>query len=252
MKKIPLTVIFFLLLAKLAFAETLTFVADPFCPYVCDEGADQGIMFDIVRAVYQAQGYKVKTKIVPWKRAIDQVKNREATGILGATSSTPDLLFPKEEIAVYIACFYVKKGNLWRYEDADSLSKITLGLVGGYDYGFGPVLDKHIQNNPTKVQFIFGLNADERNLMKIQIGRIDATITDRNIGGYLIKKNGWDNQIHEVSCFSDDKASIYVGFLEGLPESAHYAGIFDRGMAELRRTGKLQVILEKYGITDWK
>ena len=44
----------------------------------------------------------------------------------------------------------------------------------------------------------------------------------------------------------------YIAFSPVLPKSEEYAQILSNGMIELRKTGKLEKILNKYGLTDWK
>lgn len=44
----------------------------------------------------------------------------------------------------------------------------------------------------------------------------------------------------------------YVYFSPKVKRSKLYADIYDKGIQELMESGKLKIILAKYGISDWK
>ena len=44
----------------------------------------------------------------------------------------------------------------------------------------------------------------------------------------------------------------YIAFSPALPESEQLADILTQGIREFRRTGRLEEILARYGLRDWK
>lgn len=44
----------------------------------------------------------------------------------------------------------------------------------------------------------------------------------------------------------------FIAFSPVNPKSREYAAILDRGMAEMRASGRLRQILQRYGVKDWK
>ena len=66
-------------------AETLTLVADEWCPYNCTPGDEKpGFLVEIVKKVFEPQGFTVDYKIVPWARAIRDTRAGRYSAILGA------------------------------------------------------------------------------------------------------------------------------------------------------------------------
>ena len=45
---------------------------------------------------------------------------------------------------------------------------------------------------------------------------------------------------------------IYIAFSPKRADSQRYARMLSEGVVQLRRTGRLAVILSKYGLKDWK
>ena len=51
---------------------------------------------------------------------------------------------------------------------------------------------------------------------------------------------------------SYEKAKIYLAFSPKNPKSKSYARLISKGIIEMRASGDLQKILDKYGMRDWK
>ncbi len=55
-------------------AETITLIADEWCPYNCDPESDYpGYIVEIANAIYKVAGYQVQYQNVPWSRALKAV-----------------------------------------------------------------------------------------------------------------------------------------------------------------------------------
>ena len=50
----------------------------------------------------------------------------------------------------------------------------------------------------------------------------------------------------------DHMDEIFMAFSPAKDSSKKYSQIFDEGLVELRKSGKLQEILDRYGVKDWK
>ncbi|MEK2644629.1 transporter substrate-binding domain-containing protein [Bdellovibrio sp. BCCA] len=142
-------------------ANTISFRSDYSCPYVCNpDSARPGYMVEIVRQVFEKQGYKVEVKISTWVRALKDTRNNKAQALLGSNQNdAPDFIF----------------------------SNKSLGLL----------------------------------------------------------KNARPN-------LKDSEPFLYVGFSPNNPKSKIYAKILNQGIDDLRRSGELRRILEKYNLEDWE
>jgi len=46
--------------------------------------------------------------------------------------------------------------------------------------------------------------------------------------------------------------SLYLAFSPSLPTSRYYSQLLSEGIREMRENGRLQAILDRYGIQDWQ
>ncbi|QTA83556.1 Uncharacterized protein dnl_59690 [Desulfonema limicola] len=56
----------------------------------------------------------------------------------------------------------------------------------------------------------------------------------------------------ECAGYGSEVSFIYIAFSPVNPESSKYARILSQGIIELREKGRLQQILGKYHLKDWK
>ncbi|MNT92496.1 hypothetical protein D3C72_2337940 [compost metagenome] len=49
-----------------------------------------------------------------------------------------------------------------------------------------------------------------------------------------------------------DDPFLYVSFSPANPKSPQYAALITKGISELRQSGELKKILDKYGVLDWE
>jgi len=97
-----LTSIIFLIVLQFpgyALAETITIVADEWCPYNCEENSDlPGFLIEIARLVFSAHGHSVRYIVMPWKRAVYEVEQGRFNAIAGALKNdAPGFVFPETE-----------------------------------------------------------------------------------------------------------------------------------------------------------
>jgi polar amino acid transport system substrate-binding protein len=98
-------------------AETITLVADEWCPYNCAPGdAKPGFLIEIARRIFEPAGFGVDYKIVPWARAIRDARAGRYTAIVGAIrSEAPDFVFPETAAFPSGTHAFVRAGSDWRY-----------------------------------------------------------------------------------------------------------------------------------------
>jgi len=202
-------------------AETIRLQGIVRPPYVCDPASGQeGFLLDIARIAFESRGAKLEFKIIPFQRALAEVRSGEADGLVGVLrKNAPNLVFPKEEQAFSQKKFYVQKDNSWRYTGLVSLLNIQLGTIQGYSYG---LLDSYLKKFDRKtVQPLSGESLITRNLLKLEMGRIDAVIEDNMVMDYslmMLKKAD-----HFVIAGELPGDNIYIAFSKNNPKSEQYA-----------------------------
>lgn len=245
-----------LLLCVLAFtapaiADEITIVADEWAPYCGKPGAAQpGYGIEIAQHVFNAAGHNVLYKVVPWTRAIIDTRNGKYNAIVGAArEEAPDFVFPEEEIGMARDAFFVKKGSTWTYKGLDSLRTKTIGAIKGYSYG--EELDAYFKENARDVQYVFGEDPLRKNIDKLLAGRFDVLIEDENALLHKVKAIKAADKVVNAGA-TGESIELYITFSPKITKSNEYAEILTKGLRQLKKSGKLEKILAKYGLTYWK
>ena len=237
-------------------AETIAIVCEPACPYACiDQKMGKpaklpGIAMEIAKAVFEPLGYQITLDFRPAARAVRATRYGKFTAYVTVKEAAPDLIYPEHEVLMAKVCFFVKKGNPWRYEGIDSLKKVRLGCTASYHFGgsIQEYIEKHKQTDA--VQLIWGGDAVEKNIKKLFVGRIDTFLDEANMVLYIIKQKSLSSSVQVAGCVTDWKYPVYLGFCPSLPQSKEYVRILSNGIKQLKDSGQLQTIYRKYGLMD--
>ncbi len=246
-------VLFLLILPAAVHSETITLVADDWCPYNCEPDSDSpGYIVEVAREIFIKAGYGFEYKNISWARALEEVRKGTYHGAIAtAPKEMPDGVFSEEELGFYSNIFIVRKSDSWRFKNIDSLRQVKLGVIKNYDYG--KALNAYIQKykNTMSVQVLSGSNAVEQNLKKLLHNKIDVYLEDRYVAFYTAKKLGMLNKV-TAGGREDRPRIMYIGFSPANSESITYARLISEGIKKMRKNGQLAEILYKYGVSDWK
>lgn len=237
-------------------AETVTLVADIWCPYNCEPGSEKpGYMIELATKAFSRHGIKVDYKVMPWARAIEDTRHAKYNGIIGAYySDAPDFVFPQIAQGTCQFAFYVRANDDWVYTGATSLSGRSLGVIN--DYSYSKELDAYIaaqSSDEKSVQVASGDNAMDINLRKLLAGRLDSFIEDRQAVSYMLSQNPdiKKTDLKEAGILpdeSDENGAIFIAFSPNHPKSEKYAKILADETAAMRKSGEMTKILSRYGI----
>ncbi len=247
-----LVITMFLFSQTLIFADSITIVADEWCPYGCAPDADKpGYGIEIAKKIFERAGHKIDYSIVPWARAVKLAREGKYNAIIGAfVEDAPDFVFPENEFGISQITFFVKKGSSWKYTGVESLKPLKIGII--LDYSYGDELDKYFksENAKSKIDILGGKTPLDSNIKKLVGGRIDVTIEDMNVFNHTAKKLGMLDRVTIAG--NAGKENVYIAFSPAIPNSKQYAEILSNGISQMRNSGELQTILSKYGLADWK
>jgi polar amino acid transport system substrate-binding protein len=232
--------------------ETLLVVADEWCPYTCSRSArQQGYLVDMVRAAFEPLGYRIDYRVMPWPRALKETQEGRAAIALGATPrNVRNLVMPELPVGRDESSFAVRADSAWRYRDLDDLSQVTLGVTA--DYPYFPEVDDWIaqnRNDPNLIDVATGEAPLETSLRKLEAGRIDVFIENRNVLLYTATQRPNEPKFRLEGRVPGD--NIVIGFSPFNARHAALAGVFDTRMREMRKSGELAGILSRYGLEDW-
>ena len=248
------TFFIFLFFISNIYADKITLVADEWCPYNCKpENKNQGFLIDIATTIFEKEGHTiVYAPNIDWEDAIKRTRLGEFSAIIGTDKEeAPDFIFPENSQAQSANAFFVKKESKWQYTDIDSLQNVRLGIINGYSYGNR--IDDYIKknmHNSNKVQAISGNRAIYHNAKKLLFNSIDVMVEDPYVLDYYFHFNKEIMPFKKVAVI--DFSDIYIAFSPKNPNSKKYAKILSDGMLEIKRSGELQKILDKYSIKSKK
>jgi polar amino acid transport system substrate-binding protein len=234
-------------------AETLTLKADFWMPFNGDGKEESGYMLDIAKSIFEPKGYKIEFAMTPWDKSIAEVRNGKGNAIVAASQSdAPDFVYPAEEEGTSVQLFCVKNGSPWRYSGIASLKTIKLGVIK--DYAYFQELDDYIKTSPAGLVFGTGDTPLQSNLTKLVQGEIGAVVDDKSVLKYTISKMNLQGKVAITAASGDavKPAKLFIAFSPKNPKSQEYAKILSDGVIAMRKSGELQKILAKYGLTDWK
>jgi polar amino acid transport system substrate-binding protein len=228
--------------------------ADEWCPINCDPAAAKfgntgyGIGIDLAKAIFEPAGYKVRYVVMPWSRALELVRQGKVDAVVGANmSDEPTLIFPNSAIYPISDDFYVLKDKDFTFKDISSLKGHRLGLIK--DYGYNEIISnyvKSVRHVSGAVQETTGEDALRQNIEKLLAARVDVLVESRPVMDYTLKKTGLQDKIRWAG--SIPQGNVYLGFSPVLGQSKQLAQLFDKGVAELKTSGKLGAMYESYGL----
>ena len=231
-------------------ADTVTLVADMWCPYNCaPQSAQPGYVVEISRIAYEKAGLRFTYKLMPWKRAVIEAKNGKYNGIIGFTKKqVKGFIITENEMGITRDAFFIKIGERWRYTEVSSLKEVSkVGYPNGYHYT--DEIDAYFEK-ARNVYVISGDNPLKYMVKMLLIGRIDTFPENEMVVNYFLKRTRQTDKLAIAGEFS--RSDIYVGFGIKSPTHRRDMKILSDGIQMLRSTGELDAILDRYGIKDWR
>lgn len=236
-------------------ADQLTFTTGDWRPYIFEESgtvdpATPGYSVEIVDAVFTKLGHQITYKTAPFLRQIQEVEKGNFSALAGVyQEEAPNLIFPEEAIGMTRNCFYTKLDETWKYENLDSLPPISIATVEGYIYG---EIDEYVEASDESVVKLLGSETDmmKRLTELVDIGRATAFVQDIAVAEYYFGTAGLEGRYKQAGCLPF--IEIMIGFSPNDPRTPEFVKSFDDELSNLRASGDLQLILDKYDIADWK
>ncbi len=247
-----LCITFLLLTASsMVCAATITLVADDWCPYNCVPRSEKpGYVVEIAREIFEQYGHTVVYEYRPWKRALADAMDGIVDGAIGANlGNMPKGIFHHEPLGFYVMMYFVLKDSPWNYDSVSSLDNHEIGAISGYTYG--DPFDEYARTHTESIHFTFGDDPAVKNFKKLLLKRIDIFIEEHNVATFVMRKQGMSEKIRRAGVNGEPKA-MYIGLSPAKTTSQEYANILSAGIIEMRKSGRLQQILTRYGLSDWQ
>lgn len=230
--------------------RTITIAADPWCPHNCRAGAQrEGYMIDIAREAFALARLEVEYDNVSWARALELADDGYIDAVVGAFTRPEDgFVYPDEAIGYARTALYTSLDSDWTYDGVESLTDHTLVTINGYSYA--PSLDAYIEqhrDDPQRVWILSGPSPLDRAIELLEQDRSDVLPEDLHVMRWTLEHLDKKGTLRKVVQFKP--VPVYVAFSETNPQSAELATLFSEGVRKLRRSGRLDEILARYGVS---
>lgn len=231
-------------------------VADEWCPYNCAQNdARQGYVIDLLRGIFAQAGLPATYQVTPWTRAIRMVEQGKADLLVGTTPEiTPDLLISLP-IGENRTCFFAARGSTWHFRQIADLHEQRLGVIQDYvSYDAGGEFDRYVASSPEKQGKVLratGAQALQNNFRMLMAGRLDVVVENCNVGAYRLQRLGLSQEIQPAGQLDSFNGTVNIGLNPAAPNAQRWLKLINQGLAEKRRSGELERLLQSYGLHDW-
>ncbi len=224
-------------LGSFAQAESITLASGDWAPYLAKDLKSYGYASDIVTKAFAKAGYEVDYVFLPWKRSFEEAKAGKYAGspMWGKNAEREQDFLYSNPILTLETVFFKKAGSDFDWSATADLKGKKIGGVVGYAYGL-----EEEEKNQTVV--IDRLGKPEGNYKKLESGRIDAVIEDRDVGMTLVNELGLTGAI-EIHPKPVNARDYHLIVPKTLPNAQQLVDAFNKGLATLKESGEFDAIV---------
>lgn len=225
------------------FSNTLDIVTLEYPPYIYQErGIVKGVSVEIIKEAFIRMNIPFKITIMPWIRAMKQMKTGESDAVftIYKTREREEFLYYSNEVVIdQTVSFFVKADSEIKYKGSlEDLREYRIGIVRGVSYG--SVFDNGVLNGT--LSKIVTVDSGEQSFLMLLRNRIDIVVSNRH-GAYTIlnrlkKSSGVKELLPEIEFLPS-----YIGFsrkknLQDIRDK------FDKVLKKMKEDGSYNRIIE--------
>jgi len=208
---------FSVLAAASSLAETLTFAAGEWAPYIGSELPDNGLHTQRVREVMKSAGYDIELEYMPWKRSFEMTKKGDfvATFSWSRTDERVDEFYYPEvpvdgqtDVIFYSRTKYPDGLNVTSIDDIQAQGLSVIGYAG---YWYEAEYQKRGMDMRT-------VTSAESAWKMLQSGRADVLIENRVVGELSLNEVLGDEASDIGEAAEVRSAPVYVLFSRQHPD----------------------------------
>ena len=212
-------------------------------PYFDRRADDKGLLAQIIREAYGQVGIDVDYTFLPWSRALDMTRQGSYDGSAAwscTSTRADDFHFSDPILPLYYVFFHGEDRN-FHWQQLDDLEGLTVGLT--QDYAYGRQLALAQARGLVRAETTA---SDESNLRKLLAGRIDLFPLDPLTGLAMINRLFSESEAQQLTYHPNPirRASYHLIFPLDQEKSRELRQQFNQGLDALKRSGRLEEILE--------
>ena len=228
--------------------RVLNFLTVNYCPMICKDGVDKGIIVDILHSTFSSKNFDVRVHFVPIKRAFLKSNKKNYDGFLGGNKNQlKGNLFPEFVTVPNIVRFYKHRTSKWKYENLQSLDSTSILSVKDYDHS-NFEFDLYLKSKNSKnVVYINDYDHLDQMVSLILRKRYDIFVAGHLALDYFLKDHPKRDEIvpepKEVGIFKN-----YISFYPTRKRSKTLLNHFEKEFKKITKNGELALIYKKYGV----
>ncbi|GBC62113.1 ABC transporter substrate-binding protein [Desulfonema ishimotonii] len=234
-----LTLAIALLMTTSAFGEKITSIRIATPSWESQTNRDgSGLIFDIVRSVYEPVGIKMDYKLVPWKRAEAMLSSNRADAMLSARKRK-DRLTPEYPMWTEYTAAVFRKDNITAWSGIKTLEGRKAIWLRGYDFHTDDKM------KPVYLKWWGEVDAYAQGWSMLDKGRTDFFIDALVDINQYIKKSRVDMSPYRIEILWGEPS--YMSFAE-TGKAEKLMKIYDKRIIELFKSGELKKLFDKWDI----
>lgn len=243
-----------LLLGSSAQAETLSIRADEWYPLNTQPGSAQpGFMIEVAQALLAPHGISVDYQLMAWDEAIATVREGAADCVVGALPSDVEGFFlPQRPWVLSEQSLYARVDRQINYGGLDSLKYLRMAVIAGYSYG--ETLDAYINAHRRQRDRIYlvpeSARASREMITRLLVGHADVMLETSVVMDATLQRDGLSKNIRKLAPAVPGaaKETLYIACSPVGERGGRFVRLFDEGMPDLERSGRLAELKDRYGI----
>jgi polar amino acid transport system substrate-binding protein len=233
--------------------NNISIASDHWCPYVCDLESDKpGYLVEVSNFVFEKLGVEPFYHALGWQKAIDLVEKSQVHAIIAAgTTNHGKTILSREILGIDRTVLVMRKDQPFNNKQIfQALNSMILGVIVDYTYDFNGPLDNYITQRKRSNDRIVTLNHNlSVQALFVMLNRSSIDIFPENIlvAHYMAESMGIvsDLDLHTI----ERHDHMYLAFSPD-PIGENLRDAFDHEVRLLKKSGGLEVIMNRYGIVD--
>ncbi|MBF0203667.1 MAG: transporter substrate-binding domain-containing protein [Desulfamplus sp.] len=208
----------------------------------------KGLYWDIIRVVFEPEGYKVVTTNKSYVGSVSMMKKKTVDAMVGAYEGEledGDGIYPENHFAMDVVQAVYQKGKIMEWKGLNSIKNSTVAWIKGYSY------DDYFSEDIKKSLHIREFNERDAIFKFFLTGKLDFYIDAQSDITDFFKKNAVIYQEKDFIRQTLLELKLFIVFTND-DKGRELASIFDRRMIELLKNGQLRKLYDKDSYNSFK
>ncbi len=199
----------------------------------------QGYSWDVIRESFHAVGYTLELRIVPWARAMYELK-RDKVELLFPAGKNAERMeymdYSREPVNAVDFLIYTDGETDLEWDGLESLAGKSIGAARGWNFG-----DRWEEQSAFEKQLVDSI---EQGFRMLDEGRIDGFAGYEVVWDYKIREMDRSGQFGKTPAF--DETREFVTAMKTNPRGEELLTAFDRGKRIITDNGTMDQIAERW------